>query len=206
MPANERAADRSPERSGTAENNRRWGLIQESTWTPSPSKVIHLTVIAASRIFFLFLFFFFFRVSFRYPVRAERIRSFGAPGLHRNRWRTEKHTYRRVSTGDYTRVVTQLTEKRPNFENRLPAAESEIFFFLFPLRPFLLFSLLDTEIGTSRGRRTVRFSAVRQPRRSPFSRARATRNTVCFLTEWSCSSVKRNVGDFRVINGTRRSR
>ena len=53
----DRAAVRSSERSGTVENNWRWGLIQESTWTPSPSKVIHLTVIAASRIFFLFFFF-----------------------------------------------------------------------------------------------------------------------------------------------------
>lgn len=66
--ASERASgpDRSGEPSGTAENNRRWGLIQESTWTPSPSKVIHLTVIVASRIFLLF--FFFCRFFFRYPV------------------------------------------------------------------------------------------------------------------------------------------
>jgi len=37
---------------------RRWGPIQESTWTPSPTKVIHLTVIGASRVF----------IFFRYPV------------------------------------------------------------------------------------------------------------------------------------------
>lgn len=42
----------------------RWGPIQESTWTPSPTKVIHLTVIGASRVF----------IFFRYPVARVRAR------------------------------------------------------------------------------------------------------------------------------------
>lgn len=54
-----------------AENRRRWGSIQESTWTPSPSKVIHLTVIGASRVF----------IFFRYPVAPVARKSPSSPSV-----------------------------------------------------------------------------------------------------------------------------
>lgn len=94
--ANERANGNSIQVGPWKINVQKWGPIQESTWTPSPTKVIHLTVIGASRVF----------IFFRYPVApAARIR------IRRRRFAT---------------FCTKLVAARCNQEARTGAVQLEV--------------------------------------------------------------------------------